>query len=156
MTPRCTLFAQSKLSLFEVYTISFTLINHSSSQQVVRIEPIPSVEDVHFSITVSDQGGPHDSGSRPRGGDQARQERRGGRLDSVHAGGCEWLLSSQRSTKLSKIILFSSDSTRDFVHISATSKAKVFGINPVFLPAVKDGGVTVPKVLFLLKKRFWS
>lgn len=64
MTPRCTLFAQSKLSLFEVYTISFTLINHSSSQQVVRIEPIPSVEDVHFSITVSDQGGPHDSGSR--------------------------------------------------------------------------------------------
>ena len=40
------------------------------------------------------------------------------------------------------------------MHISATSKAKVFGINPVFLPAVKDGGVTVPKILFLLKKQF--
>lgn len=40
------------------------------------------------------------------------------------------------------------------MHISATSKAKVFGINPVFLPAVKDAGYTVPKILFLLKKRF--
>ena len=99
MTPRCTLFAQSKLSLFEVYTISFTLINHSSSQQVVRIEPIPSVEDVHFSITVSDQGGPHDSGSR----------------------------------------------------LEVVIKR---GKSAVFLPAVKDGGVTVPKILFLLKKRF--
>ena len=134
VTPRCTLFAQSKLSLFEVYTISFTLINHSSSQQVVRIEPIPSVEDVHFSITVS--------------GQEVVIKRGKSAVVDVS------IQFTQRSTKLSKIILFSSDSTRDFVHISATSKAKVFGINPVFLPAVKDGGVTVPKILFLLKKRF--
>lgn len=64
------------------------------------------------------------------------------------------ILSLQRSTRLSKIILFTSNTTRDFVHISATSKAKVFGINPVFLPAVKDDGFTVPKILFLLKKKF--
>ena len=64
------------------------------------------------------------------------------------------ILSLQRSTRLSKIILFTSNTTRDFVHISATSKAKVFGINPVFLPVVKDDGFTVPKILFLLKKKF--
>ena len=59
------------------------------------------------------------------------------------------ILSLQRSTRLSKIILFTSNTTRDFVHISATSKAKVFGINPVFLPAVKDDGFTVLKKKFL-------
>lgn len=30
----------------------------------------------------------------------------------------------------------------------------MFGINPVFLPVVKDDGFTVPKILFLLKKKF--
>ena len=58
ITPRCVLFAQSKLALNEVYTISFMLINKSSSQQTIRIEPIPNHEDVHFRIAISEDGFP--------------------------------------------------------------------------------------------------
>lgn len=42
---------------------------------------------------------------------------------------------------------------RDFITISATSKPKVFGVDPSFLPASKDGRYTVPTILFLLKSR---
>lgn len=41
-----------------MYTISFMLINKSSSQQTIRIEPIPNHEDVHFRIAISEDGFP--------------------------------------------------------------------------------------------------
>lgn len=41
-----------------MYTISFMLINKSSSQQTIRIEPIPNHEDVHFRIVISEDGSP--------------------------------------------------------------------------------------------------
>lgn len=54
---------------------------------------------------------------------------------------------------LSKLILFQSATTRDFINISASSIPKVFGVDPFFLPATTDNGLTVPKILVLLKAK---
>lgn len=61
-----------------------------------------------------------------------------------------------RSTQLSKLILFTSDTTRDFVSISATSRQKVFGIDPSILPSIVDEGFHIPIVLVALKEKFLS
>ena len=53
-------------------------------------------------------------------------------------------------------ILFTSDATRDFVNISATSQQKVFGIEPSILPSALDEGFHVPIVLVALKEKFLS
>ena len=63
---------------------------------------------------------------------------------------------TSRSTQLSKLILFVSDDTRDFVNISATSQQKVFGIEPSLLPSVLDEGFHVPSVLVALKEKLLS
>ena len=74
---------------------------------------------------------------------------------------------TQRSTSLSKLILFSSTTCRDFVSISASSEQKIFGMHPYLLPTVNDSGkeipseeekalYCVPRVLVALKNKLIS
>ena len=61
---------------------------------------------------------------------------------------------TKRSIQLSK--LFSSEDTRDFINISATSQQKVFGVDSSLLPMALDYSFSVPGVLVALKQKLFA
>ena len=63
---------------------------------------------------------------------------------------------TKRSIQLSKLILFSSEDTRDFINISATSQQKVFGVDSSLLPMALDYSFSVPGVLVALKQKLFA
>lgn len=130
------MFAGSKFDLNKAYSLTFTITNRSNSQQTVSIQPVPNVKDVNLQLELS----------------ESTVVVKKGRTATVTVN----ITFTSRSTQLSKLILFVSDDTRDFVNISATSQQKVFGIEPSLLPSVLDEGFHVPSVLVALKEKLLS
>ncbi len=102
----------------------------------MSIEPVPNVQDVNLRLELSEN----------------TVVVKRGKTATVTV----YITFTSRSTQLSKLILFTSDATRDFVNISATSQQKVFGIEPSILPSALDEGFHVPIVLVALKEKFLS
>ena len=102
----------------------------------MSIEPVPNVQDVNLRLELSEN----------------TVVVKRGKTATVTV----YITFTSRSTQLSKLILFTSDATRDFVNISATSQQKVFGIEPSILPSALDEGSHVPIVLVALKEKFLS
>lgn len=144
--PRFIRFPCSKLLLNHPYSLTFTISNCSNTTQTITLEPVPNIRGTSFTLHLSDT-----SLTLKKGKSAAIEVT---------------LTFTQRSTSLSKLIIISSKTTRDFVSISASSEQKIFGMHPELLPLMMDHGgdiqsvcedeksmFRVPAVLVALKRK---
>ncbi|KAK8802323.1 hypothetical protein WA588_005294 [Blastocystis sp. NMH] len=136
VSPRCLLFAGNKFDINTPYSFHFTITNRSTTTQTITIEPVPSVQDVNIDLTLSET---------------VVTLKRGRSVDLSMQ-----IAFTKRSIQLSKLILFSSEDTRDFINISATSQQKVFGVDSSLLPMALDYSFSVPGVLVALKQKLFA